>query len=163
MEKAARDGAAAFLEASATTSEDDERLVVRGWQQQDWELLFSYARALRVPSGHVLIEKHAAERALYFLASGTLEVTTVLGSQSLAPLAKIQAGSVVGELAFFDGRPRSAKVWAVTDSELYEVDFASYQRFADVHPRQACELLFAIGRVVALRLRHSQSSLSQSS
>ena len=70
---------------------------------------------------------------------------------------------MVGELAFLDGMPRSAKVWAVTDSDLYRLDFADYERFAAAHTRQTCDLLFAIGRVVALRLRHSRTRLAQSS
>ena len=65
-------------------------------------------------------------------------------------------------LAFLDGLPRSAKVWAVTDSDLYRLDFADYERFAAAQPRRTCDLLFAIGRVVALRLRHSRMRVSQS-
>lgn len=159
--KSAADPVAAFLRASA--GDDKELLVVSGWQRTDWDALFAYAQRVQVPQGHVLIRKHAAERVLYFVASGLLEVTAVLSSHSLGPIAKIHPGSVVGELAFLDGRPRSAKVWAVKDSELYRLDYADYERFADAHPRKTCDLLFAIGRVVALRLRHSRSRLSQSS
>ena len=118
---------------------------------------------VHVGRGHVLIRKQASERALFFLASGLLEVTAVLGSHSLGTLAQVHPGSVVGELAFLDGMPRSAKVWAVTDSDLYRLDFVDYQRFAADYPRQTCDLLFAIGRVVALRLRHSRARPSQSS
>ena len=86
----------------------------------------------------------------------------MLTSHSLGAIAKVRPGSIVGELAFLDGMPRSAKVWALTDSELYRLDFADYQRFAEAFPRKTCDLLFAIGRVVALRLRHSRTSGSLS-
>ena len=156
------DPVAAFLRASAG-DDKSELLGVPGWQRADWDALFAHAHRMHVGQGQVLIRKHAAERALYFLSSGLLEVTAVLSSHSLGPIAKVHPGSVVGELAFLDGRPRSAKVWAVKDSELYRLDFADYERFADAHPRKTCDLLFAVGRVVALRLRHSRSRLSQSS
>lgn len=155
-------GIAAFLRAAAEANPEAQLLVVPEWQAGDWETLFSHARRLQVARGNVLIQQDASERPLYFVVSGLLEVTTVLSRHSLGPIAKVYPGSVVGELAFLDGRPRSAKVWAVTDSELYRLDFEDYRNFANAHPRQTCDLLFAIGRVVALRLRRSQTRVSRS-
>jgi len=163
MVKSASDGVAAFARATTGGEKSGELLVIPGWRHPDWEELFSFAQPVHVGRGHVLIRKHASERALFFLASGLLEVTAILGTHSLGPIAKIHPGSVVGELAFLDGMPRSAKVWAVSDSDLYRLDFADYERFAAAHPQQTCDLLFAIGRVVALRLRHSRTRLAQSS
>jgi CRP-like cAMP-binding protein len=105
----------------------------------------------------VLIQEDASERVIYFVASGLLEVTSVLSSQSMEPLAKIHPGSVVGELSFFDGRPRSARVSAVADSELFRLDYDAFLQYANAHPRQACDLLMAVGRVVASRLRRTQT------
>src|SRR4029079_2831935 len=83
---------------------------------------------------------------------------SVISGQSMGTLANVHPGSVVGELSFFDGRPRSAKVCSVADSELYRLDYDAFVRYADAHPRQACDLLMAIGRVVALRLRRTQAA-----
>lgn len=150
-------GIAVFLRAAAEERPERELLVVPRWQQADWETFFSQARRLNVARGKVLIQEDASERVIYFVASGLLEVTAVLSSQSLGTIAKVHPGSVVGELSFFDGRPRSAKVWAVADSELYLLCYDDFQRYADAHPRQACDLLMAIGRVVASRLRRTQA------
>ena len=162
MAKSGSAAVAPFVRAAAQDNDEQELLVIPRWREADWETLFSYAERIRVASGDLLIRKEASERALYFLTSGALEVTAVLSSHSLGPIAKIHPGTVVGELAFLDGMPRSAKVWAVTDSELYRLDFADYERLATAHPRQTCDLLFAIGRVVALRLRHSRLRPSKS-
>lgn len=150
-------GIAAFHRAAADVHPQRELLVVPQWQRVDWEAFFSHAHRLNVARGKVLIQKDASERVIYFVAAGLLEVTSVLSSQSLATIAKVHPGSVVGELSFFDGKPRSAKVWAVEDSELYRLDYDDFRRYADAHPRQACDLLMAIGRVVALRLRRTQA------
>ena len=163
MAKSASEGIAAFVRTATRTDKDSELLVIPGWKPADWETLFSYTELVRVARGAALIREQASERALYFLASGTLEVTAVLTAHSLAAIARVHPGSVVGELAFLDGMPRSAKVWAVTDSELYRLDFSAYERLAAAHPRQTCDLLFAIGRVVALRLRHSRTRPSPGS
>jgi len=150
-------GIAAFLHAAAEELPERELLVLPQWQQDEWQVFFSHARRLNVPRGRVLIQEDASERVVYFVVSGLLEVTSVLANQSLGTIAKVHPGSVVGELSFFDGRPRSAKVWAVADSELYRLDYGDFQRYADAHPRQACDLLMAIGRVVASRLRRTQA------
>lgn len=150
-------GITAFLHTAAEERPDRELLVVPQWQRSDWQILFSNARCLNVAHGNVLIQEEASERVIYFVASGLLEVTSALSSRSTGALANIHPGSVVGELSFFDGRPRSAKVSAVADSELYRLGYADFLRYADAHPRQACDLLMAIGRVVASRLRRTQA------
>jgi len=150
-------GIAAFMRATAEDHPERELLALPQWHQAEWQGFFSHASRVDVPRGKVLIQEDASERVIYFVASGLLEVTSVLSSQSLGAIAKVHPGSVVGELSFFDGRPRSAKVWAVANSELYRLDYAGFQRYADEHPRQACDLLMAIGRVVASRLRRTQA------
>ena len=150
-------GIAAFMRATAGDHPERELLTLPQWHQAEWQGFFSHASRVDVPRGKVLIQEDASERVIYFVASGLLEVTSVLSSQSLGAIAKVHPGSVVGELSFFDGRPRSAKVWAVANSELYRLDYAGFQRYADEHPRQACDLLMAIGRVVASRLRRTQA------
>jgi len=138
-----------------------EALSIPGWQPADWATLFAYAEPVEVLRGKVLIEKDARERALYFVASGLLEVTSILGGMAMAAIAKVRPGSVVGELAFLDGQPRSAKVWAIADSELYRLQFAAYETFADEHARSACDLLLALGRVVSMRLRNTLAQRSR--
>ena len=150
-------GIAAFLHAAAEERPDRQLLVIPQWQDADWETFLSHARLLNVARGKVLIQEDASERVIYFVSSGLLEVTSVMSSQSMGTLAKVYPGSVVGELSFFDGRPRSAKVWSVADSELYRLDYDAFLQYADAHPRQACDLLMGIGRVVALRLRRTQT------
>ncbi len=57
---------------------------------------------------------------LYFLKSGRLLICTIHGTQ-VKCLARIEAGEFVGELSFFDGRPRSSYVITEVKSELIQV------------------------------------------
>ena len=109
-------GVAAFVHAAAEERPDRQLLVVPQWQEADWATFLSHAQPLKVARGKVLIQEDASERVIYFVSSGLLEVTSVMSSQSMGTLAKVHPGSVVGELSFFDGQPRSAKVWSVADS-----------------------------------------------
>ena len=149
------DAVAVFARAQTATPSDDGRLIVPRWQPADWTMLFAHTNAVQIAAGDAVIQKDAPERTLYFVASGLLEVTAVLSSHSLAPLAKIEPGSIIGELAFLDGKPRSAKVWAVLDTKLCALEYEDYCRFADAHPALACDLIFGVGRLVAVRLRRT--------
>ena len=92
---------------------------------------------------------------MFFVASGSLDIVRSIGDDSLGRVAAVLPGSVVGELAFFDGRPRTAKVWATADSMLLRLDDEAYRRYLATQPVRAAELMFALGRLMALRLRRT--------
>jgi len=153
---------AAFIRAAADASPDEEPLVLPRWQRADWEALFSHAQRVKVLRGNMLMRQSAVERALYFIGSGILEVTSVVSYFRVSSIGWFHPGSVVGELSFLDGKARSADIRAVADSELHRLDFQGYQAFADAHPREACALMFAIAGVVALRFRNTLSNIERS-
>jgi CRP/FNR family cyclic AMP-dependent transcriptional regulator len=132
-----------------------DSLVIPRWGKSEWTTLFSYTTEVRLPSGSTLIQQQGSDRMLYFLVSGNLEAAVLYGEQTLAPLRVVHPGSVVGEVAFFDGEPRSARVWAVEDSELLGLGTADYSRFAAAHLHLANDLLLGLGRLVAFRLRQA--------
>jgi cAMP-binding proteins - catabolite gene activator and regulatory subunit of cAMP-dependent protein kinases len=74
---------------------------------------------------------------------------------SMGPLTRVGAGSVLGEQSFFDGNPRSATVWAVDECDLAAMTPEQYATFASAKPGLARELLFALGRILAIRLRRT--------
>ena len=147
----------AFLREPSDTVGDDEGLSVPQWHAADWSRLFTYAELLTVPRGGTVIEKDRRERALYFVASGLLEVTNILGGTSSGASAIVHPGEVVGELSFLDGHPRSASVFAIADSDVYRLQFDRFEAFAAAHPAKACDLMLAVGRVVSMRLRHTEA------
>ena len=159
--KDVENGITPFLRAVAQGSSDGELLVVPDWQRADWEAMFAHAERVKAVTGEVIIHRNNAERALYFVVSGLLEVDTALGGLSPDGIVKIHAGSVVGELSFLDGKPRAAQVRAIAPSELYRLELQDYQEFADAHPRKACDLVFAIGRVVAVRWRRTLAKVQR--
>jgi CRP-like cAMP-binding protein len=71
----------------------------------------------------------------------------------------VGAGSVLGELAFFDGGPRSAGAWAVEDCEVAAMPPDQYAAFEQNSPALARELIFALGRILAIRLRRTTAKV----
>jgi CRP/FNR family transcriptional regulator, cyclic AMP receptor protein len=72
----------------------------------------------------------------------------------------VEAGSVIGELSFFDGGARSATVRAVTPAVLAELSPSEFDALAVASPGLARRLLFDLGRILAQRLRAVQQDAS---
>jgi CRP/FNR family transcriptional regulator, cyclic AMP receptor protein len=150
----AADYAASFAVAAASPAAATDCLALPGWGASDWRKLLEGTEAHTFKANEVVIQREAVDRALFFVAEGTLEVgVTMVDGLSVASLARIGAHSVIGEQSFFDGEPRSANVWGVTDGTLLRLELDHFRRFGDDEPALARDLLFALGRVLSCRLR----------
>ena len=116
----------------------------------DWATVFAHAEVRRVGAGLALVQAGEDDRALYLLTEGTVGVRL---PRDESAFKTIDAPSVVGELAFFDGRPRSATLDAVTDVEVVRLDEAGFERLAAAEPDLAHAMLRDLARILALRLR----------
>ena len=142
--------------ARASSTPSSDVLLLPQWSEANWIELLSRTSPRRVSANEIVIARGAEERRLYFTVAGEFEVGgAYMGGLSLTSLARVPAGSVIGEQSFFDGLPRSANVWAHTEGELLILEFQTYQRFAQDAPELARDLLFALSRVLSLRLRNT--------
>ena len=147
------DFAASFAAAAPDRAAGD-RLVLPGWHASDWRKLLEGTTARPFKPSEVVIQRESLDRALYFVVAGTLEVgVTMIDGLSVASLAHIGPYSVIGEQSFFDGEPRSANVWGVTEGTLLRWELEAFRRFGETEPALARDLLFALGRVLSSRLR----------
>ncbi len=133
-----------------------ECLLLPAWGDADWRKLFAVTTSRPIKASEVVIQRGVDDRSLYFVASGSLEVgITYVDGISISPLARIDSGSVIGEQSFFDGQPRSANAWAVSDGELLCLTQDKFVQFAAAEPAMTRDLLFALGRILSLRLRNT--------
>lgn len=84
---------------------------------------------------------------LYFIESGKLLVCLTKGTQ-VTPLAYLGQGECLGELSFFDRKPRSANVIAVEDSVIMIFPAAKAQEY---FPRWTLTL----AKFMTKRIRHT--------
>jgi CRP-like cAMP-binding protein len=61
----------------------------------------------------------------------------------------------VGEQTFFDGGPQSAGGWAVRNCAVATLTPEQVSAVADANPGLRRDLLFALGRILAIRLRRT--------
>jgi CRP-like cAMP-binding protein len=116
----------------------------------DWAAIFAHAEVLRIGEGLALLQAGEQDRALYLLTEGTVAVRL---PRDEGAFKTIDAPSVLGELAFFDARPRSATLDAVTDVEVVRLDTEAFDRLLEHEPALAHAMLRDLARILALRLR----------
>lgn len=119
---------------------------------EDWACVIEHCERRRFRRGEVVIRFGDVDRSLLIVVEGDLETVAERRGRTRR-LSPAPAGSVVGELGFLDGKPRSASVIAVTDGELLRMSVASFESLAAVNPRLGRMMLFDLARILATRLR----------
>jgi len=136
--------------AEEAHEESAELLFLPDATASDWAKIFSFAQVREVSAGLALVQAGEADRALYLLIDGTLAVRM---PREETAFKTIDAPSVVGELAFFDGAPRSATLDALTDVQVVRIDMDCFRQLSDAEPELAEAMLMDLARILALRLR----------
>lgn len=142
------------------TDDDDAFVLLEDLSEEAWSTLLSYTETVCFKAGETVIETLKAHRSLYIVGGGDLEVSIQIKGK-VRRVAEIHEGSIIGEQAFFDGQPRSATVRALSDCTLYKLTPETFRTMAAHEPQIGWDLLFDLGRILSLRLRHTSQLLSQ--
>jgi CRP/FNR family transcriptional regulator, cyclic AMP receptor protein len=110
----------------------------------------------KIERDHYLFREGDPPDAMYVIKSGKFAVVKTKSTSEIV-LAEIGPGAMVGEMAFFDNKPRSASVKAMKDSEVialpYKALHAQFQNFP--------EWCKAIMRTVNDHLRNANQRIKQ--
>lgn len=87
----------------------------------------------KVAKDTYLFREGDAPDAMYIVKTGMLAVTKTKGTSEVV-LAEIGPGSMVGEMAIFDKKPRSANVKAMKDSEVISLPYEGLNQQMDSLP-----------------------------
>jgi CRP/FNR family cyclic AMP-dependent transcriptional regulator len=96
--------------------------------------------------------------AMYVVKSGVLEI---LKSDVLGPLrvAQVRPGSLVGEMALVEDKPRSANVRAAEDSRLLVLSRGTYADLKKSHPQLVTKFQDELLLLMSARLRQTTEKL----
>ena len=127
--------------------------------EEEWSTLLSYTETQLFDRGATVMKRGDAGRSLYLLTDGTLELET---RKRRAPPQLLTATTIFGELAFFDGLPRSPSLIAKTDGEMLRLSRDSFDSLCVREPRLGHAILLELGRILSLRVRRIEEQLADS-
>jgi CRP/FNR family cyclic AMP-dependent transcriptional regulator len=154
--------AASFFDYDAVEVHErsNELQLLAGRPRSDWEKVLAHTETRRFSRGETIIAAGEQDRALYLLTEGTLGVR--LQGDSEKTFKAIDAPSVVGEVAFLDGGPRSATLFGLSDGELLRLRLESFETLAARDPELGRAILFDLARIVTARLRLASDVIARS-
>ncbi len=116
------------------------------------------ARALkpaRFRKDAVLFSREDPGSALYMIVRGKVKVVLYGSSGREVILTILKDGDFVGEMSLLDGKPRSASVVALQDSDALVLERADFVRFIEGRP----SVFFAILGEMSRRLREADQKI----
>lgn len=133
--------------------QDEQITVLEGLSEDEWQMIVRSARNISFKSKEILLKEGETDDAVYILVSGRVEVIANRSFGRIKQIATIEEGSVFGEVAFFDNRPRSASIRAISDGRVLSITRKSFDKISAWNPRLAQQLLFDLGNILAHRFR----------
>jgi CRP-like cAMP-binding protein len=124
------------------------------------KFVVEHTEAHALAPGDVLIRQGSQEAVMYICESGELEVVDERIGE-FAVLTTLKAGDVIGEMAFLDGKPRSATVRARIPTVVRAFDPKFLQLLADEAPEILGKLSLALAEILSSRLRRTQEMLPE--
>lgn len=104
--------------------------------------------------GEILFREGDASDAMYVIKKGRIAITKAKGESEII-LAELVPGEMLGEMAFFDNRPRSAGAKAAVDSEVIALPFKALHAQFKTFP----EWLKAMVKTVNSHLRNANQRI----
>lgn len=96
---------------------------------------------------------------LFLIRRGLVRIMLPLTAHTSHHVSTFGRGDFFGEMAFLDRDTRSADAIAFTDTELFVLSRADFDRFAEEHRVMALQLLEGLARALAIRLRYANTEL----
>jgi len=118
---------------------------------------FDHLESIELASGEELIAAGSTRRELYIVDSGRLNAVTQLDDGRPARLRQISEGSIIGEMSFCTGAPRSAQVVADGPARVRVFSRERFDHLLRTDPAAALEVQDFLMRRLAHRLSDTSS------
>jgi len=135
--------------------------IVSGMDEPEQGQLFKCLKHIRYLKGAHVFREGDLNHDMYVVVSGTVTIAKHLpGSARAKRLITFGHGSIFGEMALLDQKPRSADARAEEDTELLCLSFGDFQRLKRDHPQLIIKLLTNIGSEISHKLRSTSQALT---
>ena len=96
------------------------------------------------PAGTTIIHVNEVGDSLFLVGGGAVEVVLPMDNGKQVSLAVLRKGEIFGEMAFLEGRPRSASAVAWEACELLEMRGRAFRHLLDAHPDIEVKVLLKV-------------------
>ncbi|WP_300585863.1 SulP family inorganic anion transporter [Marivita sp.] len=110
-------------------------------------------------TGDVLVKLGATSDEIYYLQSGELKILVPDSDGEVAVVAKVRPRAVIGEMAYYSGKVRSADIVASAPSVVLRINMARIDQLEQTNPAAALAFHKAIAGGLARRLSRTTQLL----
>ncbi len=111
------------------------------FNDEEIEVLASVLQEKNFKTGTTIFKEGDEGSALYIIKRGEVKACKTTPEGDLLTLTHHKDGDIFGEMAFLDGRPRSASIVAVTDTTVFVLEKKDFETLIDNHPRLIYKML----------------------
>ena len=119
-----------------------------------------YLTRLELQPAERLITQGQPPNAVYFVAAGRLSTWLQTGTGELLRLESMRAGSVVGEVGFYTGEPRSASVVADEAAVVYQLSAEGLASLMAEQPALGAAVTASLAKLTAERVHHLMTTVT---
>jgi CRP/FNR family transcriptional regulator, cyclic AMP receptor protein len=152
-----------MMEIGYALQERAKMLETTQWANEfSWNEIENIAKYLyisRTVKGSAIFNEGSRNADMYLIVEGSVAVVKEDVSNREKVLSVITKGKVFGEMALFDGQPRSAKVIATDDATMLVLSRDNMNRLIDDIPKLAAKLLLKLGALISYKLRMTSGIL----
>ena len=102
-------------------------------------------------AGEHLIREGTPGDKMYVVINGELSVSRLYDGKRM-DIAKLEAGDIFGEIALVSSHPRTADVFAATDTKLLSLDWTSLERLRKLSPFISSKLFMNVSKILGNRV-----------
>jgi predicted RND superfamily exporter protein len=111
-----------------------------------------------VGRGEKIVARGEPGNEMYVVIKGTAEARTVANGRAIV-LGRMERGDVIGEMGLVRGRPRTADVVGLEDTELLVVDASFLRSLRRRYPRIASTVFFNLTHILSDRLEKTDTQV----
>lgn len=124
--------------------------------------LEGYLEPVQFPTGAQIFEEGSAGDGCYIIDAGEVRLEVARPEVDTdGVLGFLEPGTILGELSLLDRQPRSASAFSSSDVTARRLSAAAIDRLISEHPRIGVQVIRALGRDAALKLRATTHRLTE--
>ncbi len=105
-----------------------------GLTDDELEILSGILRKKHYGKGKKIFKEGETGETLHVISEGEVKVCKVGPTGDLQTLTLIKDGDICGEMSFLDGRPHTATLIAIIDTEVYQMERKDFEGLIEKSP-----------------------------